>query len=237
MKIGFFTDVHYCDSEYLGLGRKPRVAIERVREAMQVFKEEGVELCFCLGDMTDHAPAEKREDALRNMRECVSIIRGFGIPFYLVPGNHDYLMLTGKEMEGEGLRLPPYVVETQACRLIALDANYRSSMQRFDVEGEKWDDANLPPAQLEFLDKELSISKKPCFILIHENLDPSVDSAHIVKNAEKAREIISRHKERVKMVIQGHYHYGSQIEIDTVPYLTLSAMCIGEENPYKIIEI
>ena len=79
-------------------------------------------------------------------------------------------------------------------------------------------------------------SEKECVILIHENLDPTVDSNHIVKNAKEIREIIAK-SGKVKMVIQGHFHWGSKTELDGIPYLTLEAMCLGEENHYLILDI
>lgn len=247
MKIGLFSDVHYCQSENLGLGRNPALALERVKEAMQAFKDAGVENCFCLGDLTDHAQGDTKQDALRNFRHCVSIIHGFGIPFNLVIGNHDCLMMTREEIENEyakfdsGKLLASYGRTNDSAsgdfEYIALDANYRSDMRHFEVAGVKWDDANLPQDELDMLDKRLSEATLPCIVFIHENLDPSVDNSHIVKNADKARKIISRHKEKVRAVIQGHYHRGSYIEIDGIPYITLSAMCEGDKNPYMILEV
>ena len=38
-------------------------------------------------------------------------------------------------------------------------------------------------------------------------------------------------------VFQGHYHSGHEAVIDGIPYLTLAAMCEGERNSYKIVEI
>ena len=57
-------------------------------------------------------------------------------------------------------------------------------MERFDKAGVEWTDSNLPPSQIDFLKNELAKSDKPCVILVHENLDPSVDKMHIIKNAD-----------------------------------------------------
>ena len=145
--------------------------------------------------------------------------------------------MTRKEIERElGLKAPPYVIEKEECIFIILDANYRSDYRCFDEAGVVWTDSNLPPKQVEFLEKQLEKSKKPVIVLVHENLDPTVDKNHIIKNAEQIRKII-KESNKVKMVIQGHYHCGKSSVIDGIPYITLGAMCEAKENPYKIIEI
>ena len=89
---------------------------------------------------------------------------------------------------------------------------------------------------VEFLKSRLDKTTKPCIILVHENLDPSVDKMHIIKNAEQIRAII-KNSRRVALVIQGHYHCGKESIIDNIPYITLPAMCEGERNSFKILEL
>lgn len=240
MKIGIFADSHYCKAERIGANRRPALSPGKIREAMEAFQEAQVDMCICLGDLTDHGPEDTSEDTLANLRELMGLIRSYGIPFYVVPGNHDYLMLTAEVFASEtGVPLPPYAFMLGQYRLIALDANYRSNWERFDQAGVEWTDANLPPAQVDFLCRELDEAEEagqPCVILVHENLDPNVESRHIIKNAAKIREIIAGHR-CVKLVLQGHYHWGAENTIDGIPYLTLPAMCEGEDNAYRVLEL
>ncbi|MBQ8393739.1 MAG: metallophosphoesterase [Clostridia bacterium] len=234
MKIGLFTDSHYCKSQ-LGGGRDSGASFEKIKVSMEAFKREGVDICFCLGDLTDHGPTDTKETVEKCFIEVMELINSYGIPFYLVPGNHDYLMMKAEELvEKTGYKIPPYVVSTEELDFIVLDANYRSNMIRFDIAGVEWTDSNLPPQQIEFLKKALNNSSKECVILVHENLDPNVQECHIIKNSEEVREII-KHSERVKLVLQGHYHCGANAVIDNIPYITLSAMCENKDNYYKII--
>ncbi len=237
MKIGLFTDCHYCHAEYLGPTRRPILSLNKIREAMEVFASNNVDMVFCLGDMTDHNEESTREDIISCFKEAMWTIEHYSIPFYLVPGNHDYLVMTAEDMEREAsFKIPPYTIETQTHNLIVLDANYRSNMVRFDKAGVEWTDSNLPPHQVEFLKNELAKATKPCVVLVHENLDPSVDKMHIIKNADEIREII-KNSNKVSLVIQGHYHYGNESIIDNIPYITLPAMCEGERNYFKILEL
>lgn len=237
MKIGLFSDTHYCNCETIGGWRNPKLAYERTNEAMEKFQKEGIDLCFSLGDMTDHIEGDTKEDIKSYFEKMLSLIKSYNIPFYSVPGNHDYLMLTREEIENElGLKKPPYTIEKEEYTFIILDANYRSDYRCFDEAGVLWTDSNLPPYQVEYLKKQLKKATKPVIVLVHENLDPTVDESHIIKNAEEIRKIIKA-SNKVKMVIQGHYHCGKDSVIDEIPYLTLSAMCEAKENPYRIIEI
>lgn len=236
MKLGLFSDPHCCSANDVGLNRRPALSYGKIKAAMEEFKKEEVDFCVCLGDLTDHVEGDTKEDCQKNLHKVMEIIRQYEIPFYLVVGNHDYLMLNGDDLKRENIDTPPYIIETEQYNFIALDGNYRSNMERFDKAGVVWDDSNLPPFQIEFLKSALAKSEKECIILIHENLDPTVDSNHIVKNAKEIREIIAS-SGKVKMVIQGHFHWGSQVELDGIPYVTLEGMCMGEENHYLILDI
>ncbi len=236
MKIGLFTDCHYCKSQ-LGGGRDAKASFEKIRVSMEAFKEATVDICFCLGDLTDNGPEDTKETVAQSFKEVMELISSFGIPFYLVPGNHDYLILKAEELtELSDYKIPPYTVKTDKYDFIVLDANYRSSMVRFDIEGVEWTDSNLPPQQMEYLCRALKSSDKECIVLVHENLDPALHASHVIKNAEEIRKII-RENGRVKLVLQGHYHGGAEAEIDGIPYITLPAMCEHNEGYYRILDI
>lgn len=237
MKIGLFTDAHYCKSEVLGGSRYALASFEKTKASMEHFKREGVDIVFCLGDLTDNDLNDTYLDVAENFKAIMSLIYSYDIPFYLVPGNHDYHIMKGDDIEKiGGIRLPPYTVSTNKYDFIVLDANFRESMERFDSAGVVWDDSNLPQYQIDFLEKELSSSDRKCVVLVHENLDPSVDKRHIIKNADKIRDIISK-SGKVCMVLQGHYHPGNTNIIDDIPYITLPAMCESSDDYFRIIEL
>ena len=105
MKIGLFADAHYCHADVLCGTRRPSLSLSKIREAMDVFREASVDTCICLGDLTDHAPKDTKEDVLACFHEALDVIRSYNIPFYLVPGNHDYLMMTADELFEAGIKL------------------------------------------------------------------------------------------------------------------------------------
>lgn len=151
MKIGLFADAHYCQAEVLCGTRRPSLSLAKIREGIEALRAENVDICICLGDLTDHAPTDTKEDVIACFYEALRLIRSYKIPFYLVPGNHDYLLLTAKELEEAGIQIPPYTISVGGYRLVFLDANYRADGRRFDVAGVEWTDSNLPKEQCAFL--------------------------------------------------------------------------------------
>ena len=236
MKIGIFSDSHICLSNDLGLGRNPIEAKKRLVALTDVFKSEGVEAVICLGDLVDKLPNDKKEDVLANLRDTVSIISTLNVPFYLVSGNHDFLILSRNDFANEGISLAPFLIKDENACIIALDANFRDDTHHFDEAGEKWDDAHVPSAQLEMLDRTLCEASVPCIVLIHENLDPCVDFWHQARNADEVRVTIAKHAHKVKTVIQGHFHWGSQGVYDGIPYETVKSICVFDTDNYKILD-
>ena len=47
MKIGIFTDTHYCDLDLLEQDRKPRYAYAAVKMAFEDFKAQDVQIAVC----------------------------------------------------------------------------------------------------------------------------------------------------------------------------------------------
>lgn len=235
MKVGIFADPHYCGSDVLCKTRRPRLSYGKIRETMDAFAKAGVDRVVCMGDLTDREATHAEE--LARLREVTGLIRSYGLPALLIPGNHDYASFTAAELtEIGGFRIPPYTVPLPGCKWIVLDANYRSDGRRFDIAGVDWKDSNLPPEQLAFLRRELATGDEPCVVLVHENLDPEVQRDHIIRNAGAVRQMLAD-SGRVKLVLQGHYHPGAEHTLDGIRYLTLPAMCEGESVPYRILDL
>lgn len=90
MKIGVFTDAHYCNAEVMCETRRPLLTPAKVREAMEAFCAAKVDFCICLGDLTDLAPGDTKTHAVKCLHDILELIRSYNIPFCLVPGNHDF---------------------------------------------------------------------------------------------------------------------------------------------------
>ena len=235
MKLGLFADSHYRLMEQHGR-RFHKASLGKIKETMNAFQEEKVDFIVCLGDIID--VGETPEESINCLEEAMEPIRAVGIPYRIIPGNHDYAAFAAEDFAARtGCPMLPCTVETDTHKLILLDANYREDFRRYDIAGVQWKDTNLPPEQLEFLKKELAASSKPCIVLLHENLDTEIHISHVVKSGgEEARQIIEE-SGKCNLIIQGHYHPGADREANGIRYLTLPAMCEKETDYYMILDL
>ena len=66
---------------------------------------------------------------------------------------------------------------------------------------------------------------------MHQNIDSAISQDHCLYNAESVRKIIVD-SNVVKTVFQGHFHPGINSEYNGVEFLTLPAMCEGDDRYY-----
>ena len=235
MKIGLFADSHYCNKESIG-NRKPMLSFEKIKTAMESFKQNEVDLIICLGDLVDEC--DTKSENVDCIKQLCEMIYSYNIPFFSLMGNHDYQNFTRKEFNTytKGA-YPPFVYEKENVTLVFLDCNYDKDGNVYKPNEIDWTDANLPVDQLKKLESILKDKKKKkIYIFSHQNIDNTIDESHVVKNSDEIREAISNSKS-VKMVIQGHYHLGKDTKIDKVLYHTLKAMCEFDEEYFEIIKL
>lgn len=233
MKIGIFTDTHYCDLDLLEQDRKPRYAYAAVKKAFEDFRAQGVQVAICLGDLVHFNNGT--EESLRHLEDISSLINSYGIPTYQCMGNHDNEVVSTEDMAKiTGFHIAPVTVEDGEVKLIFLDASYSPDGKPYGREHIDWTKSYIPKSELEWFENELDTDKRK-IVFTHQNIDTNVESRHIVSNADEVNDIIAKHG--VSHVFQGHYHYGAENVINGIPYTTLRAMCIGEETNYLIAEV
>ena len=235
MKIGLFSDPHYCHIE-IPSPRRFTLSYRKITEAMECFKAEGVELVICLGDLVDDCRND--EDNVRSIEKIVALIRSYGIPFYCLMGNHDYQNFTREEFNRlTGGAYPPARLDVSNSTLLFLDCNYGDDGRVYEPGKVNWVDTRLPEEQLNALKANLADSTvKNAYVFAHQSIENEVEEHHIVHNAAHIRAALAS-SGKVRAMLQGHYHPGHDTTIDGVTYHTVAAMCEGEANPYEIFEI
>ena len=236
MKLGLFSDPHYCTKDVTCGTRRPALSFGKIREAMEAFRAAGVDYVLCLGDLVDDC--ETTEENIAAITALSDMIRSFGIPFFCLMGNHDYQNFTreefGRYLCGHGA---PSVLRCGTKTLIFLDANYADTGAVYCRNEIDWTNTFLPEEAVRDLQDVLARPEtEEAYVFLHQNLDPGVEAHHIVRNAEEIRAAL-RDSGKVKAVFQGHYHPGHEAVIDGIPYHTLPAMCEGTENRFKIAEL
>ncbi|MBO4406144.1 MAG: metallophosphoesterase [Clostridia bacterium] len=235
MKIGLFTDPHYSRRELSGATRRPRLSYEKIGEALRAFREEGVGLVVCLGDLIDseNSTALDRE----NLAHIAVLLASSGIETYVIPGNHDLFALDRYRFSVLlNMPIAPLHKKIGDVDVILLDANYFRNGTAYDGRPGDWTDTMVPAEQVEWLKKELLSCGDKTYLFSHQLIDYNMEQHHVVENAEEICRILSD-SGKVRAVFQGHYHHGGEHEIDGVSYVTLRAMCEGYENSYLIIEV
>lgn len=233
LKIGLFTDTHYCGLDVLEQDRRPKRAYAAVKTAYDEFKRAGVNAVICLGDLIHYN--DGIETSKTYLERISALIASYGVPTYLCMGNHDNEVLDAADFEKiSGVKTAPCIVEDSDSRLVLLDASYTPDGVPFKRHYVDWTLSYVPSEELAWLDESLSVNKK-CAVFIHQNIDTNVEKNHIVSNADEINAVIAKHS--VTGVYQGHCHCGANNIIGGVPYITLRAMCIGDETNFMVIEV
>jgi hypothetical protein len=235
VRLGLATDVHYADKPPAGT-RYYRESLTKFAEAAKLFDREKPDLVVCLGDLIDSADSLDVEKGY--LRRVAREVAGIAGQHHFVLGNHCVASLTKAEFLGiVGQGQSYYSFDAAGYHFVVLDACFTSNGTPYGRNNFKWDDANLPPAELEWLRADLGRTPHKTLVFIHQCLD--VGPPYGVKNAAVVRKLLER-SGKVLGVIQGHYHEGNYREIAGLHYCTLSAVIEGSgptNNAYALLDI
>ena len=235
-RIGLVTDLHYADKPKNG-SRYYRETLEKLEEAVTVFNNERPAFVVELGDLIDKAETVEQElawlDAVERVYSRTKAKRHY------VLGNHCVDTLTKSEFATHtgAAKTPHYSFDHAGSHFVVLDACYRSDGEPYGRKNSDWQDANIPPSQLEWLQADLAKSSLPVMVFAHQRLDAS--GQHSVRNAEAVRTILEK-SGRTLAVFQGHSHKNDYQQIRGIHYVTLVAMIEGSgmsNSGYCLLEV
>lgn len=232
MKYFLFTDSHYGIREESCKIRRPNKSLEKLRSLEHIIKScDGI---ICLGDITDDGD---RMICRRCLEEVSDYLHSLSDNVYSLMGNHDCINFSPSQFTAfSGFKQPPFFVDSDACRMILLDANYLASGSHYLYSNVDWKNTVLPGDQLSFLEKALStIEDRYPVILLHQCVDPMSEPRHRVGNYGRFTAIVEAFGKECT-VIQGHYHHGARRTFGKTHYLTLPALCELERTPYAILD-
>lgn len=233
MKIGFFTDAHYSSQTVTCGVRYNSRSLEKVQHAVAAFQKAGCDLIVCLGDLIDREMEHTQE--VRNLQVISEVLHSSKIRTICIMGNHDAFAFTPEEFRDVSkLETAPLLISKDSKHLLFLDTCYFRTGVHYAPGDTDWTDTFLPEA--EQLREFLPALQGEVWVLMHQNVDPSVPQNHSLANARQVREILEE-SGRVRGVWQGHYHPGASSRVNNIAYVTFPAMCEKEENFYCIQEI
>jgi predicted phosphodiesterase len=242
VRFGIVTDCHYADADTVGT-RYYRDSLDKLAECVEAMNGQQVDFLVELGDFKDQNAPPVEQKTQSYLRAVESVFRKFNGPTYHVLGNHDadsiskVQFLANIENTGINPSRSYYSFDFNGAHFVVLDANYKSDGSDYDHGNFDWTDANIPPAELQWLKRDLAASYEVVIVLIHQLLDGS--GSYYVKNAAEVRQVLEQ-SGKVLAVFQGHHHDGGYSRIRGIHYYTLKAVVEGpglENNSYAIVEV
>jgi len=235
LRFGLVTDMHYADKAPAGT-RHYRETLDKLQEAGAHFQKNNIQMLVELGDLIDAAGTVATEQ-----RYLKTINREFSAickDRHYVLGNHCVDTLKKEEFLGGVEQSKSYYsFDRGGLHFVVLDACFRSDGTPYQRKNFKWTDANIPPAELEWLAADLKANAKPVVVFAHQRLD--VSNSHGVRNNAQVRKLLAA-AGNVLAVFQGHSHKNELKDIDGIHFCTMRAMVEGagkENNGYSVIDI
>ena len=241
-RFGIVTDSHYADADTIG-SRYYRHSLDKLTECVELMNTQKVNFLVELGDFKDQNNPAVEQRTITYLRTVEKVFQNFKGPTYHVLGNHDIDSISKEQFltNVENTSINPaksyYSFDFHGVHFVILDANYRADGTDYDHGNFNWTDANIPPAELNWLKHDLATTHGPAIVFIHQLLDGT--GPVYVNNAADIRQILEQ-SGKILAVFQGHHHEGSYSYIEGIHYYTLKAMVEGpneENNSYAIVEI
>ncbi len=235
LRIGLLTDLHYADKASAG-NRCYRETIAKIREAAMKFKDTRVDFVIELGDLIDEAATVDGEIGF--LKTICSQFANCAQERHYVLGNHCIWSLTKKQfLDNCGAKNARYSFDRGGFHFVILDSCFRGDGVAYGAKNNKWDDADLPAAERDWLHEDLKATRLPTIVFLHHRLD--VATAFGVKSAELVRKILEE-AGNVMAVFQGHNHVNEHRDLRGIHYCTLNAMVEGSgenNNAYSLLDV
>ncbi|MHC4509561.1 MAG: metallophosphoesterase family protein [Planctomycetota bacterium] len=242
-RFGIVTDCHYANRNYSD--RFCSESLDKMAECVDLMNKQEVDFLIELGDFKDEDAPPVEQNTLSYLQAIESVLRQFRGRIYHVLGNHDMDSISKSQflanVENTGRGIAPdasyYSFDLNGLHFVILDANYSSDGTDYDHGNFSWTDANIPAAELAWLDQDLASAKGPVIVFVHQLLDGAGD--YYVNNAADVRQILEA-SGKVLAAFQGHHHSGAYSQIGGIHYYTLRAMVVNsgvQNNSYAIVEV
>ena len=231
MKLGIFTDSHYSSQELTCFTRLNSKSLKKIEEAFEYFLKENCDVVICLGDITDKEGEHTKE--IENLKRISEVFQKYPVETRIVMGNHDAFCFEVDEFYsilGEQYRPENIYGEKN---IIFLDACYFKSGVHYMPGDDDWTDTFYP--HTDELKEILSKITGEAYVFMHQNIDPTIEDDLRLYNDAEIRDILEK-SGKVKIVFQGHDHFGKRTEHNGIQYITFEGMC-EKEGAYYIFEI
>ncbi|PHQ28432.1 metallophosphoesterase family protein [Leeuwenhoekiella nanhaiensis] len=247
LRFGLLTDSHYAEREPAGT-RFYRDSIPKMQEAIAELNTQNLDFIIHLGDFKDQDTEANPEDTLRYLKTIESEFQGFEGATYHALGNHDVdsirkeVFLSHIKNTGQDSAKNYYSFDAGGFHIIVLDANYDAAgTDHFFAEGADWEDANIPPQELNWLKEDLAKIKKPTVVFCHHPLYEfyKEGSKFHVTNYQEVQKLFTENS-YVVACFHGHVHQEDVSIQNGITYITRLGMVDYEgveNNAFSVVEL
>lgn len=236
MRFLAVTDLHYTNKEFGEDDRRHSLSLDKLRDALR----EHADGCSCIVNLGDTAegfdgylPQAELLDAVRD------VLRGTGLPHYSIIGNHDTHMQKPEFYPHLDMPDRYYAFDCGAYRCIVLDACLNDVADPLPKQEIDWDNCCIDPGQIDWLRGQLDAADREVLIFTHVPFmleTPDIENPHLIRNRREIMALFER-SGKVRAVFSGHYHDGCCGMCGGIPYITFTAMVLGEENTYAVVDV
>ena len=225
VRFGMVTDMHHADKK-MRINRYYRKTLEKLQAAAVEFKKAKPAFVVELGDFIDKAKEVEVElGYLKRIHQDFCKLPG---DQHYVLGNHCVDTLTKEEFLGVvGQEKSYYSFDQGGVHFVVLDSCFLKDGTPYGRNNSRWNDANFPQEELDWLAKDLKQTKNKAIIFVHQRLD--TEDGYSVNNAEAARKVLED-AGNVLAVFQGHSHKNNHQLINGIHYCVHRAMVEGGEE-------
>lgn len=235
VRFGMMTDLHHADKQTRG-SRHYRKTLDKLARAGAEFKKTRPAFVVELGDFIDRAPEVEVELAyLKRIHQAFAKLPG---DKHYVLGNHCVDTLTKEEFLGTvGQAKSYYSFDQGGVHFVVLDACFLKDGKPYGRNNSRWNDANFPQQELDWLKQDLKQADRPTIVFVHQRLD--TENGYAVNNAAAARRVLEE-AGNVLAVFQGHSHKNDHKVINGIHYCVHRAMVEGaaeKDNGFSTIDV
>lgn len=244
IRFGLVSDSHYADREASGI-RFYRESADKMKACVEVMNREKVDFMIHLGDFKDQDPEPDEQRTLQYLKDFEAIYARFEGPRYHVLGNHDMDSLSKAQfqsmVENTGIDKDKtyYSFDKGDYHFVVLDGCFNPDGSPYDHDNFKWDDANVPKEQLDWLEEDLRTTEKQTIVFVHQMLEDIENGRHHIKNFAEVRAVLEE-SGKVTAVFQGHKHEERHKRIHDIHYYTMLGMVDysgPENNSFAIVTL
>lgn len=249
--FGLMTDVQYADRNNTG-SRYYRKSPAKLEDVVQVFNHEKVSFVVHLGDFIN--------DNLVSFDTLLKITGKLQMPFYLIPGNHEFGVQPGeknKVLPMMGLRHGYHSFCHDGWRFILVDGSetgifryekgsrkYEKNLidlEQFRSEGAanalEWN-GGISRKQFRWIKRNLGRSVKKgerVILCCHFPLTPD-KTPELLLNAPAVKALIEKYS-NVFAWFNGHVHISKWVEQNGVNYVSFKGMVEKDTNAFCIVSV